>query len=299
MRTAAVTSDLLLLLTSAIWGLGFVAQRAGMEFIGPFLFNAVRFALGSLSLIPLVLLRVKHRGTEEPRASRKLVFLGSLFAGIVLFLAASLQQAGIVYTAAGKAGFITGLYVVLVPILGITLGHRTGLPTWAGAFLAAGGLYLLSVTGTFTMERGDVLVLVGSFFWAVHVLCIDYYSRRIDPVVLACIQFAWCSIFSSVPALFIEPLELSAILNAAVPILYGGLCSVGIAYTLQVVAQRSAPPAHAAIILSMESVVAVLGGMVLLGETLTARGWAGCLLMLIGMLVTQWDVLMRKRVRIV
>lgn len=305
MRKKTFTSDLLLLLTSAIWGFAFVAQRAGMEFIGPFLYNAVRFALGSLSLVPLVLFRsakragaiTERKGTEDDPASGKTVFFGSLLAGAVLFLGASLQQIGLVYTTAGKAGFITGLYVILVPMLGIFLRHRTGLPTWVGAALAVIGLYLLSVTGDFRIARGDLLVLTGSIFWAFHVLIIDHFTRRMDPVLLACIQFAWCSVFSSVTAGLTEPVELSAIIDAAVPILYGGLCSVGIAYTLQVVAQRYAPPAHAAIILSMEGVFAVIGGIVILDESLSAQGWTGAALMLAGMLATQWDVLFQMRKR--
>ena len=286
---------MLLILTSAVWGLGFVAQRAGMEFVGPFLFNAVRFALGSLSLVPLVLLRRKRSQVKGEGVSGRQVFIWSLFVGVVLFLAASLQQVGIVHTTAGKAGFITGLYVVLVPILGMAVGHRTGLPTWAGAALAVAGLYLLSVTRGLSIEKGDLIVLVGSCFWAVHVLCIDRYSRRIDPIVLSCIQFAWCSLFSFLVVFLSEPIDVSAVLDAAVPILYGGLCSVGVAYTLQVVAQRNAPPAHAAIILSMEALFAVIGGVLILHETLTARGWTGCACMLAGMLITQWEVLVKKR----
>jgi drug/metabolite transporter (DMT)-like permease len=192
-----------------------------------------------------------------------------------------------VYTTAGKAGFITGLYVVLVPMLGVCLGQKTDTGTWLGAILAAAGLYLLSITEALTLDPGDLLVLLGAFFWAGHVLIIGWVSPRLDPIKLAYIQFAVCSILSLCTAALFEGISLAGIIEAAVPIFYGGALSVGVAYTLQVVGQRHAHPAHAAILLSLEAVFAAFGGWILLDEILTLRGLLGCMLMLTGMLTSQ------------
>jgi len=227
---------------------------------------------------------------------RRLLLIGSLAAGAVLFVAASLQQIGIQYTTAGKAGFLTGLYVVLVPIAGMAFGHTTGLPTWLGAVLAAAGMYVLSAPGNVgSVNPGDVLVILGALFWTAHVLVIDYFSHRIDPVTLASAQFAWCALFSLAAALVFETVSLEAIGAAAVPILYGGLVSVGVGYTLQVVAQRDAPPAHASILMSLEGVFATISGILFLAEPVGLRSVVGSLLMLTGMIATQWDVIFRSK----
>jgi drug/metabolite transporter (DMT)-like permease len=288
-------ADFLLLLTASIWGFAFVAQRVGMEHIGPFLFNGIRFALGSLSLLPLIYFGMgngKSKSAPSIPIGKRTKIAGSVLAGLVLFAGASLQQIGIVYTTAGKAGFITGLYVILVPIIGLKWGRKPSLGTWIGAILAVLGLYLLSVTEQFTIDKGDFLVLLSAFMWAAHVLWISWLSPRMNPLIIAASQFAICSIFSLLVAYALEPIILSSILAASVPILYGGLGSVGIAYTLQVVAQRDAHPAHASILLSMEGAFAVLGGWLLLNETLSIRGFAGCGFMLSGMLLSQlWTYL--------
>lgn len=295
MEARTLKSDLLLLLTAAIWGFAFVAQRVGMEHVGPFAFNGVRFALGSLSLLPLLLIR---GGTGAGRGWRDPI-RGGLLAGLFLFAGASLQQVGLLYTTAGNAGFITGLYVVIVPFLGLWFRQRPHGGTWIGAVLAAFGLYLLSVTEGFTIAKGDFLELVGAFFWAAHVLVIGWLSPRMSAVKLAVVQFAACSALSLAVAFAFETVALEGIRSAAVPILYGGLCSVGVAYTLQVVAQKSAHPAHAAIFLSLEAVFAAFGGWLLLGEVLSGRGIFGCALMLGGMLLSQlWGMMgVRKRLR--
>ncbi len=288
--------NLLLLLAAAIWGLAFVAQRVGMQHVGPFTFNAVRFTLGALVLTPFLWVRRSHSGHESGQLAAGVipggqlaggVLPGGLLAGAVLFLGSSLQQTGIVTTTAGKAGFITGLYVVIVPIMGLFWRQHTDRETWLGACLAVVGLYLLSVRGTLSIERGDLLVLASAFFWALHVHIIGWLSPRHNPYRLACLQFATCSLLSLAAALLTETIELAAIRAAAGPILYAGLMSVGIAYTLQVIAQRRARPAHAAIILSLETVFAVLGGWLILDESLSARGLTGCVLMLGGMIVSQ------------
>lgn len=290
MKQGAIKADLLLLLTAAIWGFAFVAQRVGMDYVGPFTYNAIRFALGSISLVPLILLTRKKKRESHPeihRGNGRAILVGGLIAGLALFIGASLQQAGLVYTTAGKAGFITGLYVVMVPILGLFWKQRPKLGTWLGASLAAVGLYFLSVTEEFTISFGDLLVLISACFWAGHVLIIGWLSPKMDALKLASVQFAICSLLSFVVALTLETMTLSAIMQAAIPILYGGLFSVGIAYTLQVVAQREAHPAHSAILLSLEGVFAAMGGWLLLGEVLSLRSFFGCALMLSGMLLSE------------
>jgi drug/metabolite transporter (DMT)-like permease len=229
-----------------------------------------------------------------PSPGLKTILWGGSALGLALFSGASLQQIGLVYTTAGKAGFITGLYVIIVPLLGLFWRQQPKVGTWIGAVLAAVGLYFLSVTEEFTIELGDLLVLIGAFFWAAHVLIIGWLSPRINPVKLAFSQYVACSILSLMTACVIENITMLAIFQAAIPILYGGLLSVGIAYTLQVVAQREAHPAHAAILLSLEAVFAAIGGWLILGEIISARGLFGCGLMLSGMLLSQLWGLMNK-----
>jgi len=295
----ALRADLLLLLTAAIWGFAFVAQRVGMAHVGPFTFNGVRFALGSLSLVPLLLFAPRREHPSRrwlPPTRPGILAWGGGLAGLCLFAGASLQQVGLVYTTAGNAGFITGLYVVLVPILGLLVRQRTHPGAWLGAGLAAVGLYFLSVTEDFRIARGDFLVLVGAVFWAAHVLIIGWLSPRVEALKLAILQFAACALLSLGTAAAVETITLEGLRLALVPILYGGLCSVGIAYTLQVVAQKDAHPAHAAILLSLEAVFAAIGGGLMLGEVLGRRSLLGCGLMLAGMLLSQlWGMRRRQR----
>ena len=280
-----MVADLLLLVTALVWGFGFVAQRAGMEYVGPFTFNGVRFLLGGICLLPMTL-RADQAMAKEITAAIPPGKAG-LQAGCLLFFGASLQQVGLLYTSAGKAGFITGLYVIFVPIFGLVFGRRTSCGTWIGALLATIGMYFLSVRSDFTMGPGDLLVLAGAGVWALHVLLLGYLSPRTHLLRLAMAQFLYCGLFSLIVALFFEAISLHAVYDAAIPILYGGLCSVGIGYTLQTVAQRWAHPAHASILLSLEAVFAAVGGWWLLGESLSGRGIFGCVLMLAGMLFSQ------------
>jgi len=290
MQTTALKSDGILLLTAIIWGFAFVAQRVGMEYVGPFAFNGVRFALGCLVLLPFLVksgFRNDSRRINKKPINVRTAIFGGLLAGLALFIGASLQQVGLVYTTAGNAGFITGLYVVIVPVLGLFLRQRTNTGTWLGVGLATIGMYFLSVTEHFSVAYGDVLELIGAFFWAGHVLIIGWLSPRMESFKLAFLQYAACSLLSLVTSAFFEVTTLNALVLAAIPIFYGGILSVGIAYTLQVIAQKKAHPAHAAILLSLEAVFAALGGWILLKEVLLARQIAGCALMLAGMLVSQ------------
>ncbi|MDR2767497.1 MAG: DMT family transporter [Treponema sp.] len=326
MNKQAFRADLLLLLTAAIWGFGFVAQSSGMDYVGPFTYNGIRFILGSLSLLPLILIQGrKKRPAETADASKsaRQKILYTFAAGSVLFVAVAFQQIGIMFTTVGNAGFITGFYVVLTPIFGIFLGKKTHLPTWVGMIFALTGLYFISLAGRgISVNPGDLITVISAIFWAAHILVIDYLVRRIDPLVLSSGQFAWCGFFAIIAALVIDPVvgswaariapaaELQnwvtlpdiigagqggALLGALIPLLYGGLASVGIAYTLQVVAQKDAPPAHATIILCLEGAFAAFGGILLRNERPTPFTFLGFAFMLGGMIVTQWDVIRGKQ----
>ena len=286
METRVLRANILLLLTALIWGAAFVAQRVGMDHMGPMTFNAVCFALGALALLPCI----AWMDGRRTGLARAYPLRNGLLPGIALFLGAWLQQLGLCYTTAGKAGFITGLYVVFVPVIGIFLRHRYGPGTWGGAALAMAGMYLLSVTGGFSIGKGDALVLGSAAFWAIHVLLLGRLTKGIaavDALRLASVQFGVCALISLAGAAVSEDISLSGIRAGLIPILYGGLLSVGVAYTLQVVAQRDARPAPAAIILSLEAVFAVMAGWLLLDEMLTARAMAGCTLMFGGMVWSQ------------
>lgn len=289
-RKTTLEADGLLLLTAAIWGFAFVAQRSGMEVIGPFAYGAVRFALGAGSLMPLFVFMRRRRSATPPRPrSRAWRVGGAGLAGLVLFAGASFQQVGLVHTTAANAGFITCLYVILVPIVGVFLGKATGARIWIGAALAVAGLYVLTVGEGFTMAPGDLLVLFGAFFWTGHILLITWLAARMEALEIALGQFVTCAFLSLAAALLFEPAPFAGVVPAAIPILYGGLLSIGVAYTLQIVAQRTAHPAHASIILSMEALFAGTGGVLLLGEPLTARLVLGGALMLAGMIVSQLE----------
>lgn len=281
-------ADALMLITALIWGSTFVAQRLGMDHIGPFLYTGLRFAIGAITLLPLIwLLRKPAQTGERPSRLSRPMLLGSLVLGLVLTLGINLQQIGLMFTTVTNSGFITGLYVILVPVFGLFIGMRTHKGTWAGAVMALVGMVLLSVTAEFTVARGDWLQLVGACFWAVHVLLVGALASRYDPILVSFIQFLVCAVVSLTLAAALEPINFAAIAQALPAILYGGILAVGVAFTLQVVAQKDAITSHAAIILSLEAVFAALAGWLILGETLTPRGLLGCALMLAGMLTAQ------------
>ncbi len=284
MKPGALKSDLILILTATIWGLAFVAQRIGMEYVGPFTFNGLRFVLGSISLLPVIFLTRKSTSWEN---NTGLVRSGTI-AGIVLFFAISLQQVGLVYTTAGKAGFITGLYVVFVPIFAFLFKQgKTSTATWFGAILACIGMYLLSVTKNMDINKGDVLVLLSGICFAFHLIIIGKMTNKFNTTWLSLFQCVVCSILSLIVAAIFETFILSDILSITLPLIYGGVFSVGIAYSLQIYGQKNSLASHAAIILSLEAVVAALGGWIILNEVLSGRGIFGCTLMFAGMLISQ------------
>ena len=291
-KLSGIGSEFLLLLAAIVWGFAFVAQKAGMESIGPMAYNGIRFMLGSVSLLPLIWLYNRKEIKSKPaKYKNKELWKAGLISGLVLFAASSIQQIGIVYTTVGNAGFITSIYVILVPIFGLFLKHKVYIQPWIGAIIALIGLYFLSVSEGLTLVVGDILVFGSAFFWAVQVLLASYYAIRVNVIKLAAIQFALTGILSLAISFFTETYGLQNIYNALIPILYGGIMSVGLAFTLQLIAQQKAVPSHAAIILSTESVFAAIGGWLILNEELSRLETLGAAMMLTGVILSQ----LRKR----
>ena len=290
MNREKFSSNLLLLTTSTIWGFGFVAQEMGSDHLGPNAFNSARYSIGAVCL--MVILLAWHRGKSMNGFRSRDWVKASLSAGLFLFLGSLLQQAGIgdESTGPGKAGFITGLYVVLVPLMGLGLGHRTNLQTWAGVVLATVGLWLLSFNPgneQWAVAHGDLLVFFGAFCWAAHVLVIERFTNRVSSLHLALGQVAVCAAASWVVAAFAEPMEWAKFQSAFLPALYLGVMSIAVAFTMQIIGQRKAHPTHASIIFAMEAVVGVFAGWLILSEQLTERELSGCLLMFCGMVLSQ------------
>jgi len=286
MRKQALRADLLMLITAMIWGTAFVAQRVGMDHIGPFLFTGLRFALGAIVLLPLLLHQGRGSARHEPFLQRGLI-LGGLSMGLALTLGINLQQVGLLFTSVTNSGFITGLYVIVVPFLGLLIGHRTGAGTWFGAVLAVVGMALLSIGENFQIASGDWIQLVGAFVWGIHVLLVSFFVSRHDAIRLAFLQFVTCAVVSLILAAIFEETTLQAVWLAVPALAYGGMFAVGVGYTLQVVAQKHAIASHAAVILSLEAVFAAFAGALLLDESLSLRGYFGCALMFAGMLTAQ------------
>jgi drug/metabolite transporter (DMT)-like permease len=296
-------ANLLMLVAAMIWGSAFVAQRLSLDTIGPFLFTGLRFLLGACVVLVLLASLRPLTAAAKPRDEgggrspaplpvrsppiRFALLRDGSWLGLLLAVAISLQQIGLQYTKVANAGFISSLYVVIVPLMGVVLRHQTALGTWLGAALAAIGMYFLSVDEHFSMLYGDWYQLAGALVISAQVVLVGRFARRHDPLVLALVQFVACGLICSAIALACEPVRVGDIVRAAPTILYGGALSVGVAYTIQVVAQKDAAPAHAAVIFSMEGVFAALAGWLVLGETLSARAAFGCVLMLIGLIVCQ------------
>lgn len=279
-------ANLMLITTALIWGVAFVAQSVGMDYIGPFTFNCVRSLLGGLVLLPCIFLLDRLDGGKAA-AQKKWPVLGGVCCGVVLAVASSLQQIGIAHTSVGKAGFITALYIVIVPLLGLLGGKRVGGRIWAAVALAVAGMYLLCITESFTIGLGDLLVLLCAFCFSIHILVIDHFSPNVDGVRMSCIQFFTAGILCGVPMLLFESPNLTDICAAWAPIAYAGIMSCGVAYTLQVVAQKHTDPTVASLLLSLESVISVLAGWVLLGQALSPRELTGCALSFCAIILAQ------------
>ena len=290
MKAKEWKSSLMLLLTAAIWGVAFVAQSVGMDYIGPFTFNAIRSLVGGLVLIPCIwLLNRKKPAAQEdtPAQSDRTLFIGGICCGVALAVASSLQQMGIQYTSVGKAGFITALYIVIVPLLRLLFKRRVSGLIWVAVVIAVGGMYLLCITEGFSVGKGDLLVMASAFCFSAHILIIDYFSPKADGVKMSCIQFLVCGLLCAVPMLIMERPSLPQILAAWMPRIYAGVFSCGVGYTLQIVGQRHIDPTIASLILSLESVISVLAGWVILGQKLTVRELIGCILVFCAIILAQ------------
>lgn len=280
-------NGLMLFLTAFIWGTAFVAQSVGMDYLGPFTFNGVRSLIGGIALLPCIWLLHKLNGESKNEGSRRELLTGGTACGVLLFAASSFQQIGIQYTTAGKAGFITAFYIVIVPVLGVFLHKKIGWKIWLAVILALAGLYFLCITESFSIGKGDTMVFLCALVFAVHILVVDYYSPKVDGVKMSCIQFFVCGILS-LPFMFtLETPELGSIVVAWMPLLYAGVLSCGVAYTLQILGQKNVNPAVASLILSLESCFSVLAGWIVLGERLSLRESAGCVLMFMAIILAQ------------
>lgn len=293
MKNGELKGTLLLMLTALIWGCAFVAQSVSMDYIGPFTFQCVRSFLGSAVLVPVFLLLdagKKRSGTyvATTKESNKTLWTGGILCGIIMTVAANLQQAGLQYTSAGKAGFITALYILIVPILGLFLKKKVSPKLWGCIAIAVVGLYLLSVTEGFSsINRGDLYVMLCAVAFAFHIMAVDHYAPLVDGVRLSCIQFLICGILSGVLMFLFETPDMQGLLKAAVPILYAGIMSSGVAYTLQIVGQKYTKPTIASLLMSLESVFALLAGIVVLKEIPSPRETAGCIFMFAAIILAQ------------
>lgn len=277
--------SLLLLLTSMIWGAAFVAQSAGMDYIGPFTFNGLRMLMGAAVLLPFLLKR--RTGAHTNASERKTLLRGGILCGVALFVGSTLQQIGIVDTTAGKAGFITAMYVVLVPVMGVFVGHKQPWLVWLGVALSAVGMYFLCVHESLSLNRGDLMVLAGAVGFSFHILLIDRYSAHVDGVKLSCLQFFVAGVLGLVFMFLFETPQISQIFAAWLPLLYAGVFSCGVAYTLQILGQRDTDPTIASMILCLEAVFSVVFSWFLLGERLSAREIFGCVLIFAAILLAQ------------
>lgn len=295
MKSTNVKNSLILLLTATIWGIAFVAQSVGMDHVGPFTFLAVRSYIGAIVLLPCIWLlnkinpkKEENISVEEKKASRKTLIIGGICCGVCLMSASAFQQMGIQYTTVGRAGFITACYIILVPIISwIFLKKKCNPIIWVAVALSLIGLYLLCITDGFSIGKGDLLVLICSILFSLHILVIDHFSPLTDGVKMSCIQFLVCGILSTIPALIFESPNIHDILQAWMPILYAGALSSGVAYTLQIIGQKGMNPTVASLILSLESCISVLAGWILLNQKLTIRELSGCVLMFAAIILAQ------------
>lgn len=298
MKKLQVRNTILLFLTAFIWGTAFVAQSVGTGYVGPFTFNCARSLIGGVVLIPCIWLLdriapAEKKRTPEPKEKKRLL-TGGILCGILLCLASNFQQMGIAYTTVGKAGFITAFYIIIVPILGIFLKKKCAPTVWIGVILALAGLYFLCITEEFSIGKGDALVFICALLFAIHILVIDHYTELVNGIKMSCIQFFVCGILSGILMFLFENPRISEIIAAWQPILYAGVLSCGVGYTLQIVGQKRINPTVASLILSLESVISVLAGFVVLKQHLSGREVAGCILMFAAIILAQLPQKKRK-----
>ena len=281
-------NNILLVLTALIWGCSFVAQSVGMDYVGPFTFNMARFLIGAIVLLPVIWFMDRQRKTgAEKGAGQKTLIIGGICCGIALAVASTLQQWGILFTTVGKAGFITAMYIVIVPLLGIFIGKKVRPLIIGCVAIAVVGFYFLCMTESLRLGLGDFLVLLCAIAFSIHILVIDHFSPKVDGVKMSAIQFLTAAIISAVPTLLWEQPVFTEILQAWQPVLYAGVMSCGVAYTLQIIAQKNADPTVASLLLSLESVFSVLAGWVLLGQGLSLKEMFGCVLIFCAIILAQ------------
>lgn len=288
MKNISLKGTVLLFLAAFIWGIAFVAQSVGMDYMGPLSFIGGRFLMGSAVLVPLVVYKRKKNKIENIRpADAKVTIVGGISCGLALCFASLMQQFGIMHTTVGKAGFITTLYIIIVPIFGVFLKRKVAGKVWISAVIAAAGMYLLCMNEKLTIGKGDGLVFVCAILFSVHILVIDYFSPKADGVELSCLQFLTAGIIGSVGAILFEEPRFSDFIAGIIPLAYAGVMSSGVAYTLQIIGQKDMDPTVASLILSMESVISMLAGWVLLGQALSGRELLGCLLVFGAVILVQ------------
>ena len=311
MKTKTTRNSLILLLTATIWGIAFVAQSTGGDAVGPYSFTCLRNIIGSGVLIPVIMLLDKLGLTSnrpESKSDWKLLITGGICCGLCLAVASILQQLGLYLGASvGKAGFLTACYILIVPVLGLFMKKKCGWNIWTGVAMTLVGLYLLCVGESFSLALSDILILLCALCFAIHILVIDYFTVRVDGVRMSCIQFMTAAVVSAFPMFFIEMGHSGAGIqlwsqafttpDAWIPLLYAGICSSGIAYTLQIVGQKDMNPTVASLILSLESVISVIAGWLLLDEVMGIRELGGCVLIFIAIILAQLpvDELVKKR----
>lgn len=303
-KKKSLRSSVMLTLTALIWGVAFVAQSEGMNYVGGFTFNASRFLIGGVVLIPCIFFLRKVNKDQwrslsvgEQKRQQKMGIVGGICCGVFLCVASSLQQFGIAYTTVGKAGFITALYIVIVPLFGLFLRRKVGLNIWISVAIAAVGMYLLCITEGFSIGKGDFLVFLCAIAFSLHILVIDYFSPKADGVVISCVQFFTAGALSCVMMFLYEQPTWNSILAAWMPVLYAGVMSCGVAYTLQVVAQKDIEPTIASLLMSLESVFSLLAGWVLLGQKLSVKELFGCVLVFGAIVLAQVpeDLFVKKK----
>ncbi len=295
MKRKKMISNCMLLITAFIWGSSFVAQSKGLDYVGPFTFNTVKNIIGGFFLIPIIMvidkIKMKNQLTDqqfkEEKVMNKTLIIGGILCGIALYAGCSLQQFGLLYTTAGKSGFITALYIVIVPLLGIFFKNRITLKVWISVVVAIFGFYLLCITENFNINKGDIITLICALFFSIHILLIDYFAPRVDGVRMSCIQFFICGIISFFSMIIFEEPSISSILSAWLPLAYAGFLSCGVAYTLQVIAQKDTEPVIASLIMSLEAVFAALSGWLILHEVLSVQEFIGCILVFVAIVITQ------------